>query len=175
MATSKPASRDRTKRRLLRALGVVLAPVTAIVVMAGPAFAEQRACTTRPTHNVCLTIYPLDDGNYKVTLGIDVHMSQQDAQAIIDRPGDPFTGRVFGSDSSNEPKQFLFAVPLDRDTVIATAEFGLSAGFSTIVSPDQLNEDNSPGNRVDEVFGRVRLIERAASRDFNTPEIHNTF
>lgn len=173
MATSNPAPRGRTKRRLLRALGVVMAPAAAIVVMAGPAFAEQRACDPKPTHNVCLTIYPLSDGNYKVTLGIDVHMSQQDAQAIIDRPGDPFTGKVLGSDSSHDPKQFLFNVPLDR--VHATAGFGLSADFSTIVSPDHLNEDDSPGNRVDEVFGRVRLIERSAIRDFDTPEIHNTF
>ena len=175
MTSTNPGARNRVKRHLLRALGAIMAPAAAIVVMAVPASAAPlQACSGLTTSNSCLTIELRDDGNYDVSLGIDFYMSQQDAQAVIDAPGSPFTAKVVGVDSHSDLPQNLFSVPLVR--LGASAQFGLSADFTTVVSPALLNEDDEEGNRVDDVQGVIRLVDaRFGSRTFNTPEIHAIF
>ncbi|MDP9866794.1 MULTISPECIES: hypothetical protein [Streptosporangium] len=171
MSTGNPESRNRT-RRLLRVLGAVMVPAVAIVALAVPASADQQ-CRSFSSGVVCLTINRLSDGQYAVDLGIDVHMSRQDAQAIIDAPGDPFTAKVVGADTFFDND--LFGVPMVG--IGATDESGLSADFHRVVLPSSLNEDDSPGDRVDEVFGRIRFVDPRTNlgRTFDTPEIHALF
>ncbi|MET9338932.1 hypothetical protein [Nonomuraea sp. NPDC003804] len=172
MVISSPASRGHTKRRLLRRLAVLTTALALpIVALAGPASAEQQ-CRAGNGAVVCLSIDGLANSTYAVHIGIDVSMSRQDAQAIIDAPGDPVSARVLGADTFDDN---LFSVPLTA--VWASAESGLSAEFDIIVNPFQLDEDDAPGDRGDEVFGRVRFVDPRTntSRTFNTPEIHRDF
>jgi hypothetical protein len=169
---------SRTKSRLKRTLGLAVAPVATCVLMAGlmatPASAEQR-CTGATASNVCLNIDPTSqtDQDYMVHIGIDIHMSQAQAQAILDGPGDPFSARMMGSDPLSDDD--LFNVHLTGES--ASAEAGLSANFDMVASRSQLDEDDSFFDDVDEVFGRVKLVDpgTGAVTFYNTPIITRVF
>jgi hypothetical protein len=137
------------------------------MLAAPPASAEMR-CTGASASNVCLVINHVGNGIYDVHLGIDAHMSRQDAQAIIDAPGEPFSGKIYGADSS---AQYLFDIPVTD--VGASTESGLSANFDITVSGAWLNEDSGR----DEIFGRIRLYDArtGTTRIFDTPQIHGSF
>jgi hypothetical protein len=156
MTTGNSAPRTRTKRGLLRAFAVITAAVVGMIgLVATPAFASQT-CTGQTRSNVCLAIWQLDNGNYLVHVGIDYHISQSDAQAIIDQPGDPFfTVAMSGSTS-------LFFIP--ETDIGASAESGLSADFDVTVLPAQL------GGRT--VFARLWLTDnRVGTQTFNSPSL----
>lgn len=140
----------------------------AVMLTATPASADQRCNTTRIS-NVCLTIQHGGNSIYDVTLGIDVHMSRADAQEIINAPGDPFTGTVYGADDGEEA---LFTI--DITNLVATDEFGLSGEGFVTVGGSLLNEDR---DGRDEVFGRIVLVDSRTGRErtFNTPEISRNF
>jgi hypothetical protein len=164
-----------TGRRLKRTLGLALAPTAAFVLMAGvmaaPASAEQR-CTGAAGSNVCLSIDDFN-GGFRVHIGIDVHMSLAQAQAILDAPGDPFSARMMGSDPLSD--DVLFNVHLTDEG--ASAGSGLSADFDMVASRSQLNEDDSFFDDVDEVFGRVKLVDpgTGAVTFYNSPIISRVF
>jgi hypothetical protein len=92
----------------------------------------------------------------RVHVGIDYHISQTDAQAIIDQPGDPFFTVVMSGSTS------LFFVP--ETDIGASAEFGLSADFDVNVLPSQL------GGRT--VFARITLTDfRVGTQIFDSPRL----
>ncbi|MGR6924009.1 hypothetical protein ACU635_57930 [[Actinomadura] parvosata] len=159
--------RAGARRRLLRVLGVVLAPVAAIVLIGQPAHATQ-ACTGQTTSNVCLTIDDAGGGLFRVTIGIDWRIGQVPAQQIIDAPGDPFTAAVFADDSSG----WLFSVPITN--VGASADAGLSAEGSVLMPRIWLDEDF---NDVDEVLARVKVNDSrfGVIRSFSSPQIQQSF
>jgi len=160
------------------------AAAAAVVMTATPALAAPSAAAALPRQvcrgdgfgsSWCLFIERTSNGEFHVHLGIDVFMSRSDAQAIIDVPGDPFSARVLGRDSWPDSDDNLFNVPI---TVLGAADgVGLSSDFDTIVGGQFLDEDNVPGNRGDEVFGKITFRNplTKTTSTFDTPEIDENF
>jgi hypothetical protein len=141
----------RTGRRLLQAVIAVAAVLGAVFVTAGPASAVQT-CTGRPEANLCLAINGRSDGLFAVHVGIDVHMSLEEAQEYVDDAGNPLSASIRGDDSGSV-SQFLFSVPLTA--LGASAESGLSADFDLVVPGSWLNEDSG----TDEIRAVVTLVD----------------
>jgi hypothetical protein len=135
---------------------------SALAVTASAVSAIQ-ACHSPPEggSNTCLTLEPLGNGVCSVLVGIDVDMSQQYAQAIIDHY--QVNGGVhwaFGPvlmahdhDNPQDDTSGLAEVFLTAGWPVAW-ESGLSAEFSTVVGSHVLNEDT---DGRDEVYARVEL------------------
>jgi hypothetical protein len=153
--------RGHTKLRLLQVMIAAAAVFGAVGLTAAPASAEQT-CTGRPDSNLCLAINGLGNGTFAVHVGIDVHMSLEEAQEYVDDAGDPLFASIRGDDSGNV-SQFLFSMPLTD--VGASSESGLSADFDLVVPGSWLNEDNG----TDEIRAFVSLI------DTDTNTIRKTF
>ncbi|MEN3359715.1 MAG: hypothetical protein V7637_3697 [Mycobacteriales bacterium] len=143
--------RGHTKRRLLRLLIAATVVLGAVGLTAGPASAA-RNCTGPANSSLCLTINGVGNGNFDVLVGIDVHMSLEEAQEYMGDPGDPFVVWIRGDDSGSLA-EFLFTVPLIN--LGASAEFGLSGDFDIVVPGSWLNEDNGQ----DEIRAQVFLID----------------
>jgi hypothetical protein len=167
LTTHIPASRSRAKRFLLRALGIVLAPVAGVALMVAPASAEQR-CSGQPEVNVCLSITRLSNGEYAVRIGIDYRVSLSVAQQIIASGG--ISAAVWGDDWDDDIE---FRVP--RITWGASAESGLSADFDRVVPGHMLDEDPVAGDR-DELYGKVTVrLPNNTLRTFQSPNINGHF
>ncbi|WP_037320080.1 hypothetical protein [Amycolatopsis orientalis] len=151
LSTVRVRPRGRVNRRLLGSLVAVVAMSGAVGLAAGPASAAQT-CTGAADSNLCLAINRLDNGLFAVHVGIDVHMSLDRAQEYIDDPGDPLRVTIRGDDSG-KLAEFLFTVPLTA--LGASAGFGLSGDFDTVVTGNALNEDSGQ----DEVRAVVTLID----------------
>src|SRR5437763_11369462 len=146
-------TRRWTRRGIKSALGIVTATAAlGIVVAAAPAQAAPQACSGQVNVNVCLAIEPYGnaghDGLFRVHIGIDFRITQQDAQAVIDTQRDPYFAEVLGDDGA--AKSELFPVP--ETSITASATGGLSATFDTIVFSSQLREDD---HGEDELQARV--------------------
>jgi len=152
-------------RRAGRLVGGVCAlALTAGVLglMADPASAEQR-CTGRPDSNVCLAIDTnSNQSTYFIHVGIDVHMSLQEAQAYVSQ-GRPFTVTMMGADTFDDDT--LFNVPMSA--LGASAESGLSADFDVAVAQFSMDEDDSFFDDVDEVYASIDLFNARSGRHFN--------
>jgi hypothetical protein len=157
-------SPTRFKRRLgggLTALALTAGTIGALGATAAPAAADQQ-CTGRPEVNVCIDIFPVFDGrSFHIHVGIDVHMSQQAAQAYVDQ-GRPFTVTMMGSDPVDDDT--LFNVPMSA--IGASAESGLGADFDVAVAQFSLDEDDSIFDDVDEVYARIVLRDARSGRSF---------
>ena len=143
------------RSRILGILIAVTAVFGALALAAGPASAEQR-CTGGSDANLCLTIEGRSDGLFNVDVGIDIHIPLDAAQEYIDDPGDPVAAVIWG-DEGNET-HFVADERLGATALVdlgATAEFGLSADFHTVMSGFQLNEDNGQ----DEIRAVVTLTD----------------
>jgi hypothetical protein len=157
--------RGRTKRRLPRALLAVAMTLGLVGAMAGTASAVQR-CTGAADSNVCLRIEGVGNGLFAVHVGIDYHISGDEAREYIDDPGDPFTVWIRGQD--NGPNEFLFTLPMTA--IGASDEFGLGADFDLTVPGSWLNEDNG----TDEIVAVLTLTDtdtNTVTRTFRSPVI----
>jgi hypothetical protein len=154
--------RARTRRRLLQLLIAATAVFGAVGLTAGPASAAAPPCATPPGSVLCWSINGVGNGNFAVHVGIDVHMSLEDAQEYIDDQGDPFLVSIRGDDSGTLA-EFLFSVPVTA--LGASVESGLSGDFDIVVPGSWLNEDNGQ----DEVRAQVVLI------DTDTNTVTDTF
>jgi hypothetical protein len=167
----------RGARRLGRFLVVLALTVGALAAVAAPARAEcwlsedgfTYTCmecrhgtgywyplTEYVQYFTCLTLAHHTSGLIDVHIGIDVYMSQQDAQAIINySPGEEFSAKIFGDDPSYD--NALINVPV---TGVSAWEGGLSADFHSVATFQQLNEDNGYfDGYVDELYGRISLYD----------------
>ena len=174
MSNHPTKSRGRTKRLFLRATIGLTAVASAVGLMAAPALAAPNRCTSPDNVVRCLYIERNPNGTYYVEIGIDVPMSVQDAQAIIDQPGDPFLVTMVGSDPLADNN--LFTVP--PYALDATAADGLRGRFSRDQIPRSwLNEDNSIFDQTDEVFARIVLtdLRNNSTRTFNTVIVSQQF
>jgi hypothetical protein len=108
-----------------------------------------------------------------VHIGIDVYMSPQDAQSILDCPGTEFSAKIWGSDTFSD--DFLFNMPLSAAWVFNEGGLsGLSAEFGTTVDAKHLDED---WDSDDDVYGQIKLRDcrTGLTRTFNTNQIHDDF
>jgi hypothetical protein len=121
---------------------------------------------------VCFSIehVGLAGPNFTVHIGIDVTMSRQDAQNIIDAPGQEFSATLYGEDPVFDDT--LKAIPV---TSSGAWDGGLSAEFDTSATAELLDEDSS--DPTDEIFARVRLRipSAGATRSFRTNNINEPF
>jgi hypothetical protein len=164
------------RRRAKAAIGIVTAlAALGIVVVAAPAQAAPQACSGEVNVNVCLAIEPYNNaghgGLFRIHVGIDFRITQQDAQAIIDTQRDPYFVEVLGDDGASKSEQF----PVPETTIIAHPTAGLSAGFDTIVFASQLREDD---HGEQELQARVIFTDPRGilgTRVFDSPDFVGVF
>jgi hypothetical protein len=166
--------------RTLRRVGQLIAALALVtglsVAKAGTATAAnvgEWACNYNAQSNTCLFIANLGDHRYSVHVGIDVHMSQQDAQNIINGGSRP-TATLYGDDGHRITDQFLTNIPLTALSASSTS--GLSAEFDIVVDQSLLNED-SGANDVDEIIAQVALFIPATQSVifFRSGEVRSAF
>jgi hypothetical protein len=95
-------------------------------------------------------------------------MSQQDAQNLLDGPGQEFNGYLVADDEVFD--NTLRGIPL---TWAAAGETGLGAEFDSVVFASQLDEDAGG----DEIFARIKLHDSRTdtTREFTTDVVHGQF
>jgi hypothetical protein len=165
------------KRGVARTVGAMALVMTTGLATAGAASAsgrlnEQICRGQSGRYTICL--YITDDQQspyshfFKVHVGIDVNMSQQDAQNIIDGGGS-ITARMYGSDS-------IFDDNLQGVTRSwwSAWEGGLSAEFDRSICGGVLDEDPEG---VDEVYALVSLYDprSGGTRTFRSDEVDASF
>jgi hypothetical protein len=147
--------------RLLLAMAIAVGAIAAVAAPAGAAecWLEDNGyayvcseCRGTTVYATCFTLSYYTDGNIAVYIGIDIYMSQQEAQAILNYPGMWFDAWIFGDNPSYD--NALVPVPV---TGSSAWEGGLSAEFNTLVWWTQLDEDNSYFDNYDDLYGRIRL------------------
>jgi len=151
------------------------APVAARQSLGGPARATvvfAPPCRIqRNSYIICFSITQIGIAgpNFNVHVGINVDMSQQDAQNIIDAPGEAFSATLYGEDT-------FFNDTLKRIPVTFSSawEGGLSAEFDTFASAVTLDED---WDGTDEIFAHVTLhiSPTDTNRYFRTNNINEPF
>jgi hypothetical protein len=157
--------RATTVMRRIAQFVAALAVVAGLgVVTAGTATAAnvgEWACNYNAYSNTCLFITNLGSHRYAVHVGIDVHMTQQDAQNIVNSGYQP-TSTLWGKDGGLDADDYKANIPISYVTAWSG---GLSAEFDTTVNQSLLNEDNGP-NEVDEIIAQVGIYIPAAQRTF---------
>lgn len=153
-----------------------------LVAMAAPAAAAapstptpltlpQGTCNVSESAQWCLFITKPDAGvrQYRIDVGIDLRMSQRDAQEIIDAPGDPLTVQMWDDDVDRDHP--LFRVPA---VSLHAAESGLSADFAIVVSGAKLDVD---AIGEDEVFAGITFRDPRTGqiRTFDTTTVRHAF
>lgn len=141
-------------------------------VTASAAGANELTCKTEPNrYTICFSITDITNGpHFTVHIGIDVAMSQQAAQDIINAPGEEFSAKLYGDDPL-----FDNAVKSIWVTSSWAWEGGLSAEFDVGILAEQLDEDSDGG--TDELYGLVKLYvpDSGVTRTFQTNNIEDSF
>jgi len=179
--------KDLKTRRWLAATAAVCIGLTAQTVgvsTASASSASNLALTTASTpqigdqtcrgelnrYTICFSLTQIGvSRDFAVHIGIDVFMSQTDAQNIINAPGEELSARIFGEDTFFD--NGLKAVPV---TWAAANAQGLSAEFDTTASGSLLNED---WEGDDEIYGLVSLYvpSTGSTRTFRTNTVVDSF
>jgi hypothetical protein len=167
----EPNASRAPRRRLRRGVGALAMAAATVGVLASPAAADQR-CTGASDANVCLDITPIGNRDYRVHVGIDIHMSRQDAQAIIDAPGNPVYAYIVGSDPAFDDYRFLMA-----PSALGSGPDGLGADFDSTVDGTEIDEDTSFFDDRDEIFAEIYLFDRrtGTSRTFRSDQFTGHF
>lgn len=164
-------------RSPIRRLLIVLSAVaTAAVFLANPASAEPNpanVCNSGSGFVMCFSLDRIQlGGDINVHIGIDVAMSREEAQAIIDHPGDEWSAKVIGEDPAFNNS--LVSVPV---TWSLAGDAGLSAEFDMVATWSQLNEDDGYfDGYIDDLFARLVLTKpNGQKRTFNSATIHGYY
>ncbi|MGI5291249.1 hypothetical protein ACQEVF_49185 [Nonomuraea polychroma] len=163
-------------RSPIRRMLIVLSAVAAAVCLASPASAEPNpvnVCNSGSDFTVCFSLDRLQPGgDINVHLGIDVAMSREEAQAIIDHSGEEFSAKIIGQDPAFDNS--LASVPV---TWSSAWDGGLSAEFDMVATWSQLNEDDGFfDGYIDDLFGRIVLTKpNGQKRTFNSTTIHGYY
>jgi hypothetical protein len=170
-SSTRSGSHRRRTRRTLTAASAIAASGALLAVSASSASAWSlpTVCSGAAAANACLSGYTPGNHMIQIHVGIDVHMSKQDADAILAQPGNAFSARMWGSDPTFD--DWLDA-PLTL-TWEASWDGGISAEFDTLVPAWKLDEDDSWLDNKDDLFARVTLRDlRSGNRSFDTPQWH---
>lgn len=167
--------------KLVRGLRVVTgaAALGTVVCASGPVRAApvgELLCDSDEQSNTCLLI--AGSPNWQVYVGIDVYMTPAYAEQLMACSSNPFVAELWGNDGSDDEPDFLTDLTLTSGWP-QIWDGGLSAEFEEIVDKRLLNEDDSDGNRRDEVFVRVFLYNcnepESEPRTFDVGDIEHNF
>lgn len=146
------------RRRAMSAVGALLLVGSVVALTEAAALMEVPgpACNYPWGSNTCLSITRLGNGIWGVLVGIDVHMSRQQAQAILNAGGELFVAVIMANDHPNPANDTtgLFEVPRIQ---MGVWDGGLYASFYLEVGSSFLDEDRGQHNQIDEVCARVWL------------------
>ncbi|MBO3751831.1 hypothetical protein J5X84_37670 [Streptosporangiaceae bacterium NEAU-GS5] len=178
MTTSDRRLRTRRGRfaGAARKLAVTSALAAATLTLASPAMAEPDPafeCSSSSLHVICFGLDRQDDNTINVHLGIDIHMSRNDAEAILNAPGDELRAKIIGDDPVFDNS--LVSVPI---TWALPGDNGISAEFDINVPWSTLNEDDGYfDGYIDDLFGRITLTDprNGSTRTFTSPTIHGYY
>jgi hypothetical protein len=182
-----PMSTRRSRhvaRRLGRFLVALALTVGACAVVAAPASAADcwlsedgfvytcSECRGGTGYFTCFSLAHHTSGLIDVHIGIEVYMSPQDAQAIIDSPGEEFSAKIFGDDPYYDNALINMNV-----TQSGVFEGGLYADFDYVATFMQLNEDDSYFDNFDDLYGRIRLYDPRLNltRTYYTSTLHGYY
>lgn len=158
--------KEKALPRLKRFGAMMLAALGILAMTTGVAEAKQK-CSSGSLHVICFSIDKIGSDLYHVHVGIDITMSQGDAQLIIDQPGDPVDAWAMGDDWFDNAE---FRIPL---TWVAAGAGGLGAEFDINVPYAALDEDS---DGADELYARVRLFDqRTSTRTFTSGVLQSPF
>lgn len=167
----------KNKGRSWRALGALMLAVGSLAAAGvAPARADPagpQACQSQGASVNCIQIHWTDP--WTVRAGIDVTMSQELAQQIIEcSGGNPFWGEVWGDDG-DDGQQYRGYLPVVPGMVSAW-EGGLSAELSRVFAASDLDEDG-PSDNPDEIFIRIYVHDCVRNRElrFETLRIEHDF
>ena len=160
-------ARGGSRRRRLGMLAVALVGAVSAVGLGTGTASAASSCTINSERGVCLAVDGVGGGNFRVHVGVDVHMSLAEAQEYIDDPGDPFVVKIVADDGIDSCPILcgtviptLFFVPMTG--LSASAERGLSGSFDITVPGSALNDD--PAGEEDEIRAFVELWDRDTNR-----------
>ncbi|GHH29767.1 hypothetical protein [Lentzea cavernae] len=152
---------------LFKRFGAMMLVAFGILAMTTGVAQAKQTCGSGSLHVICFSIDKVGGDAYAVHVGIDISMSQGDAQLIIDQPGDPVDAWAMGDDWFDNAE---FRIPL---TWVAAGPDGLSAEFDITVPGVALDEDPDGG---DELYARVRLFDqRTSTRTFTSGVLRSPF
>jgi hypothetical protein len=158
--------------RIITVVGIAMAMVvaTAGAALAAAGIGTQTCRSEANRYTICFLISQIGvSRDFHVHLGIDIIMSQRDAQNIIDAPGEEFSATLYGEDTFFDDTIKSFNVSWS-----SAWEGGLSAELDTTASGEQLDED---WDGDDELFAILRLYipSTGATRSFRTSDIEDSF
>ena len=156
--------------QLVLALAVVIGVSVSTAGVAAAAGVGEHSCRFEANrYNVCILISHRGFNAYDIHVGIDVVMSQEYAQSIIDLPGEPFSASLYGDDPIWDDHLMYLGY-----AGISAWPGGLSAEFHATAFSEQLDED---GGESDEIFAEVWLFLPwpATSRSFRTNTVNYRF
>jgi hypothetical protein len=153
-------------------LGMVTAMVVGTAGVAAAAGLGEQTCRGEVNkYTICLQI-SASGPDFRVHVGLDVYMSQQDAKLIIEAP-ESSNGRylagLYGADTFVDDLVGRVGVSL-----ATTWERGLSIDFDATMSRGALDED---WDGTDELFAIVslRVPSRSVDQQFRTNEVSYGF
>jgi hypothetical protein len=158
----------RRAAKTTAALGIALGASLGAADAASAAGVNNQVCTGNSNHVICLGIWDMGNNTYAVHVGIDVSMTQAQAQQYVDQPGQALTASLMGDDVFDNA---LFAIP---QTYEVAGGDGLSAEFDILVGSGSLNED---WDGQDELYAKVKLYNASSGtyRTFLSPNIEDNF
>ena len=171
--TPTPGTRRATVMRHIAQLIAALAIVTGLsLATAGTAMATnvgEQACHGPGDYNACLLITNLGGNMYRVYVGIDIYMSPQAAQNIVNSGTQP-AATLYGADGSPSADDTLTTLP--RRSFFVWSR-GLAIEFQKDVSGSLLNEDDG----IDEIIAKVSLYIPASgtTNTYETGQVTSAF
>jgi hypothetical protein len=153
------------------ALGIMAGSTVAGATGASAAGVGELTCKSEADrYNICFSITRIGVGSsFAVHVGIDVHMSQQDAENIINAPGQEFSAKIWADDPIWD--NALKNIPV---TWVAAGPEGLGAEFDTVMTSHELDEDSDGG---DELYSVVKLYipSTGDTRSFTSHNVNGRF
>jgi len=143
------------RTRLFSAFAVLAVSGGALIATSSPAAAAEQHCNYNANFNACLTLTYKGFFWYDATVGLDVHMSQQYAQWLVDCPH-VVRSTIWGDDGGSNRSRI-------RDLVLSpgwpgAGPDGYGVEMYTInINADELNEDGDDDR--DEFYATIQYLD----------------
>jgi hypothetical protein len=145
------------RTRLFSALAVLAVSGGTLIATSSPAAAAEQHCNFNANFNACLTLTDKGYFWYDATVGLDVHMSQQYAQWLVDCPH-VVRSTIWGDDGGSNRSRIrdLVLSPGWPDTVADPDGYGVRL-FTLDINSEELNEDGDDDR--DEFYATIQYLD----------------